>query len=592
MLFSSFWERWFSPASPWRRKAVPRRARRQWNNLGYEWLEDRRMLMAVSEVQAFSTSQYQSSQTSIAVNVPTAIDAGHTIFVEVAIDNFGTVSVSDSAGNTYTKDADNTNGFVNVRTIIFRASGVAALAANSTITVTVPSGSTAKAIAVQEFSGLSSSPKDQTIAGQGNKTNVNSGNTANTNQANELLLGAVGMEGPPWVSFTPGTGLTSLSSAGTSGGGNNETMFPEYEIVSATGAYAATATIGTGDQWDAIAYTYKADLTTKYAISSVPATATAGTAFNITVTAQQAGGSTDTTYTGTVQFTSTDGIAGLPSDYTFTTADAGVHTFSVTLKTAGSQTVTATDEDDGTIAKTSSSITVNAASASSLTVSGPASATAGTSFSNLTVTAKDTYGNTATGYTGTVQFTSTDGQAVLPGNYTFVGGDAGSHTFTVKLKTAGNKTVTATDTVTGTITGTSSSISVSAASTSTFSFSTPGSATAGTSFNVTVTATDAYGNTTSGYTGTVHFTSSDGQAVLPSNYAFVGGDAGAHTFSATLKTSGNQTVTATDTVTGTINGTSSNVNVSAASAASFTVSAPASSTAGNSFNVTVTAKDA
>ena len=39
---------------------------------------------------------------------------------------------------------------------------------------------------------------------------------------------------------------------------------------------------------------------------------------------------------------------------------------------------------------------------------------------------------------------------------------------------------------------------------------------------MTVTAVDAYGNVATGYTGTVHFTSSDGQAVLPANYTFIG----------------------------------------------------------------------
>jgi len=71
------------------------------------------------------------------------------------------------------------------------------------------------------------------------------------------------------------------------------------------------------------------------------------------------------------------------------------------------------------------------------------------------VTAQDIYGNTATGYTGTVHFTSSDGAASLPANYTFVAGDAGVHSFAngVTLKTGGSQTVTGTDTVTGTITG-------------------------------------------------------------------------------------------------------------------------------------------
>ena len=57
----------------------------------------------------------------------------------------------------------------------------------------------------------------------------------------------------------------------------------------------------------------------------------------------------------------------------------------------------------------------------------------------ITVKARDAYGNTATGYTGTVHFTSTDSNAVLPANHTFTAGDAGTHTFSVTLKTAGTR---------------------------------------------------------------------------------------------------------------------------------------------------------
>ena len=83
--------------------------------------------------------------------------------------------------------------------------------------------------------------------------------------------------------------------------------------------------------------------------------------------------------------------------------------------------------------------------------------------------------------------------------------------------------------VTGTITGTQSGITVNPASATTYAvsgFTSP--TTAGTAHNVTVTAQDAFGNVATGYTGTVHFTSSDGSAVLPANYTFTGGDAGTH----------------------------------------------------------------
>ena len=51
-------------------------------------------------------------------------------------------------------------------------------------------------------------------------------------------------------------------------------------------------------------------------------------------------------------------------------------------------------------------------------------------------------------------------------------------------------------------------------------------------FTVTVTAKDAYENTATGYTGTVHFTSSDSGVgvTLPSNYTFQAEDVGTHTF--------------------------------------------------------------
>jgi hypothetical protein len=63
-----------------------------------------------------------------------------------------------------------------------------------------------------------------------------------------------------------------------------------------------------------------------------------------------------------------------------------------------------------------------------------------------------------------------------------------------------------------------------------------------------VTALDASGNVQAGYTGTVHFTSSDPAAVLPADYTFTGGDAGVHTFFGVLNTPGTQSFTVQDTV--------------------------------------------
>ena len=63
----------------------------------------------------------------------------------------------------------------------------------------------------------------------------------------------------------------------------------------------------------------------------------------------------------------------------------------------------------------------------------------------------------------------------------------------------------------------------------------------------TLTVYDANYNLATGYTGTVHFTSTDGSATLPADYTFVPADNGAHTFNFILRTTGGQTVYATDT---------------------------------------------
>src|SRR5262249_7012581 len=62
----------------------------------------------------------------------------------------------------------------------------------------------------------------------------------------------------------------------------------------------------------------------------------------ISVAAVDAYGNVATDYTGTVHLSSSD-AATLPADYTFTAADGGLHYFPVILRTAGAQTVTATD---------------------------------------------------------------------------------------------------------------------------------------------------------------------------------------------------------------------------------------------------------
>jgi hypothetical protein len=161
-----------------------------------------------------------------------------------------------------------------------------------------------------------------------------------------------------------------------------------------------------------------------------------------------------TSYTGPVRFTSSDAQATLPAAASMVN---GTGTFSATLKTAGGETITATDTGNPLIMGASNTISVNTAAATHFSLSGQNSALVGAPYS-VTVDALDAFANVATGYNGTIHFTSSDPQAVLPGNSTLTNG---SGIFNVTLKTAASETITATDTVTSSITGTSSSIIVS-----------------------------------------------------------------------------------------------------------------------------------
>jgi len=284
---------------------------------------------------------------------------------------------------------------------------------------------------------------------------------------------------------------------------------------------------------------------------SAPRAAVTGTVFSFTVNAEKRPGKA-TSFTDTIHFTSTDGAASLPADSTLTN---GSGSFSATLNTPGNQTITATDTTDGAIKGTSGRIAVSVTVGTHFNVSVPATATAGGAF-NIVVTALDQNNNTLTTFGNAIHFSSSDGSAVLPADTTLTNGVG---TFPMTLRTAGSQNITVTNTSNSSVTGTSSSIAVVAAAATYMGFTTPPTATAGTAFSYTVTAQDQFGNTASTYAGTVHFTTSDGAAVLPADSTLTNGTG---TFAGTLNTSGPQTLTATDTANGSVTGTSATITVS------------------------------
>jgi hypothetical protein len=182
----------------------------------------------------------------------------------------------------------------------------------------------------------------------------------------------------------------------------------------------------------------------------------------------------------------------------------------------------------------------------------PQTLAAGATSSPITVQVRDAFGNVLNAPAGgqTVILSSTSGGATFtPPSPLSIPQGSSQTTFTYRDTVAGTPTISVS--APG-LTGASQQETINPGSAASLSVAAPGTVTHGVAFNLTVTARDQFGNTATGYTGTVHFTSSDaagtvnGSSILTFTYPFVPGDNGTHTFSVVLNTVGSQTITVSD----------------------------------------------
>ena len=296
------------------------------------------------------------------------------------------------------------------------------------------------------------------------------------------------------------------------------------------------------------------DITAKtLEVTATPAGITAGDSVQVTVTAYDAQHDVATTDGDTVDLSSSDLGANMPSTAVLVN---GTATFTAQLTTSGAQTVTVNDlAAEGPISGTSDDVTVTPGIASSLGVVMPDPETAGQSVSAV-ITARDNYGNIDTNDTATVHLTSTDPAAVLPADFALT---AGSATVPVTFKTAGTQLLTANAPGVG---GDSGLVTVTAADTDSLVLTTPASVVASSNNWVQVAPQDAYGNSTT-TSDVLHFTSTDPHAVLPADAAWGSVPGG---FDATFKTAGTQTITVTDVTNPAVHLGSQDVTVTAGDA--------------------------
>jgi probable HAF family extracellular repeat protein len=228
---------------------------------------------------------------------------------------------------------------------------------------------------------------------------------------------------------------------------------------------------------------------------------------------------------------------------------SGTAAFGTSALSVGSHNITASYSGDNNFGADTSPVLIQvvnqAATATTLTVS-PNTFNVGFAQSiALTATA----GAVAPGTglpTGTVTFS--DGTTSLG---TAAVNNSGTATLTTSSLASGNHSITASYSGDGNFTASSSPPSatfVVGPQATHFVISTPALSALGAAFNFQVVALDQSNNPVLMYPGTVHFTSTDPQAVLPPDFTFNGQTFyGAQAFTATLNTAGNQTITATDT---------------------------------------------
>jgi hypothetical protein len=330
-----------------------------------------------------------------------------------------------------------------------------------------------------------------------------------------------------------------------------------------------------------------------------PASATAGSAVSMTVTAEDGLGNVETTYNGSVTLALGANPGGATLSGTLTaTASAGVATFTgLGLdKAAGGYTLVASG--GGLNAATTSTITIVPAAAAQWTIASqpPASVTAGAPI-GMVVTARDSFGNTTTSFNGsvTVSIIANPGGASLGGTVTRTA-TAGMASFTDLTLNRAGAGYTLSASGSGLASATTTTLSVNAAAATQWVVTTqpPSSVSAGTGFGMVLKAQDSFGNVdpTFNKTVTVALGANPGGASLAGTLT-LNAAAGIATFSGlslnkavsgyTLVVSGGSLNTAT----------TSSVTVVAAAAANWVISAqpPASVTAGDPFEMALTAED-
>ena len=219
-------------------------------------------------------------------------------------------------------------------------------------------------------------------------------------------------------------------------------------------------------------------------------------------------------FKGSVTLTSSDSAATFPASVTLVNGRAFVP---VTFRTAGTQTLTATDAADAARTATASTTVSAPAVVTKLLVFLPPQAKAGVATA-VTVLAVDAAGRPVSSFNGSATVASSDSAASLP--LVEVLFKSGRATFEATFATAGRQTLTVTSLGDSKVTGTAATTVAAPQTLASFLVMVPPRVLAGTAVNIAIIAMDANKRPIPSYAGSATLVSSDTAAIASNNCPF------------------------------------------------------------------------
>jgi hypothetical protein len=203
--------------------------------------------MPSAHVQSRGSDAGSATSANLAYSSNEAAGSLNVVAIRVGVSG-RTVTVTDNNGGSYSQAVNRVQTTDGHELFLFYAPNVNS--GGCTVTVSISGAATTIRFTISEYSGVAtSSPLDKTASAQGGSGTSDSGATATTTQAAELVIGATALGAG--AALTAGTGYTLRTTAASP-----NKIGIEDKNVSSTGTYNATMTFSS-DNWSCAVATFK-----------------------------------------------------------------------------------------------------------------------------------------------------------------------------------------------------------------------------------------------------------------------------------------------------------------------------------------------